>query len=204
MPRASRVTDSFSHERAAVLRSALFAVLVAAIAAPPPPTATTMTSVAPDTLGQFPHVEGTNLEGDDFALPADFKGAVNVVFVAFKREQQADVDSWTPFMKPVLESRRQLRAYELPVLGRRYRLVRSFIDGGMRRGIPDATVRAATITLYIDKSPFRDALRLHDEERIYVLLVDQQGRVLWRTEGHFDERAGAELVRRIDELSAAH
>ena len=187
-----------------MLRSVLFAVLIASITAGPSPTGTTMTFVAADTLGKFPHVEGTNLEGEDFSLPADFKGELNVVLVAFKREQQADVDSWTPFLKPVLESRRHLRSYELPVLGRGYRLMRSFIDGGMRRGIPDATVRAATITLYIDKSPFREALRLRDEDRIYVLLVDQQGRVLWRTDGHFDERAGAELVRRIDERSSTH
>ena len=74
-----------------------------------------------------------------------------------------------------------------------------FIDGGMRRGIPDAAVRAATITLYIDKAPFRESLRLPDEDRIYAVLVDQQGRVFWRGEGRFDERMGAELARRSEE-----
>ncbi len=82
--------------------------------------------------------------------------------------------------------------------------MRSFIDGGMRRGIPDAAVRASTITLYIDKTPLREALRLRDEDRIYVLLVDRKGRVFWRAEGRFDERMSAETVRRIDEARAAH
>lgn len=162
-----------------------------------------MSVVAADTLGQFPHVDGTNLEGERFDLPTDFKGELNVVLVAFQREQQADVDSWMPFLNTVVESRSDMRIYELPTLGRRYRLVRPFIDGGMRRGIPDATVRAATITLYIDKTPFRESLLLPDEDRIYVLLVDQQGRVLWRGDGRFDERSGAELVRRSDEARSA-
>jgi hypothetical protein len=158
-----------------------------------------MSRTAADILGRFPSVEGTNLEGEHFKLPSDFKGKLNVVLVAFKREQQADVDTWMPFLKTVGESRRDLRVYELPTLGRRYRFMRSFIDGGMRGGIPDAAVRAATITLYIDKTPFRESLQLHDEDRIYALLVDQKGAVLWRAEGRFDERMGVELARRIDE-----
>ncbi|MEO6526422.1 MAG: hypothetical protein ABIP93_07340 [Gemmatimonadaceae bacterium] len=163
-----------------------------------------MSVVAADTLGRFPNVEGSNLEGEHFKLPSDFKGELNVVLVAFRREQQIDVDSWMPFLKTVGESRRDVRVYELPTLGRRYRLMRPVIDGGMRRGIPDAAVRAVTITLYIDKAPFRESLRLRHEDRIYVLLVDQRGRVFWRAEGRFDERTGAELVRRMDDARSAH
>ncbi len=152
-----------------------------------------MSAVAPDTLGLFPRVEGTNLEGEQFTLPSDFTGDLNVVLVAFQREQQSDVDSWMPFLKTLGTDQRDLRVWELPTLGRRYRLMRPFIDGGMRRGIPDAAVRAATITLYIDKQPFRESLGLPDEDRIFVLLVDRQGRVLWRSDGRFDERKGAAL-----------
>jgi hypothetical protein len=158
-----------------------------------------MRLVPPDTLGRFPNVEGSNLQGERFILPSDFKGELNIVLVAFKREQQSDVDSWMPFLKALGDRRGDLRIYELPTLGRRYRLMRSFIDGGMRRGIPDAAVRAATITLYIDKSPFRDSLRLPDEDRIYVLLVDKEGKVFWRGAGRFDDRSGAELARRSEE-----
>jgi hypothetical protein len=166
-------------------------------------TRTAVTEFASDTLGRFPSVDGSNLEGEHFSLPSDFKGELNVVLVAFKREQQGDVDTWMPFLKSVGDARRDLRVYELPTLGRRYRLIRPIIDGGMRRGIPDAAVRAATITLYIDKAPLRESLHLGDEERIYVLLVDRTGLVYWRAEGRFDERLGPELIRRIDESRAA-
>ncbi len=179
----------------------MFALLVVGVSASPRRTDATSRVVAGDTLGRFPLVESSNLEGERFALPAGFKGELNVVFVAFKREQQSDVDSWMPFLKSVAATRADLSTYEIPVLGRGYRLMRPFIDGGMRRGIPDATVRAATITLYIDKTPFREALRLPDEDRIYVLLVDKQGGVHWRTDGRFTDRAGAELARRIEETT---
>lgn len=188
-----------------MLRSTVLALLLGSVtAASQVPTDPHMRAVTADSLGRFPEVEGTNLEGEHFRLPADFKGELNVVLVAFKREQQEDVDSWTPFLRTLAGRQRDLRVYELPTLGRRYRLMRPFIDGGMRRGIPDSTVRAATITLYIDKGPFRDALRLPTEDHIYVLLVDRRGRVLWRGEGRFTQSLGAALARRSAETGPAH
>lgn len=174
-----------------MLRPTIYALLTATLASRP-------LTQSPDPhaagdLGHFPRVEGSNLEGDRFVLPADFGGDINVVLIAFKREQQRDVDSWTPLLKRIAEANPGVRVYELPTLARRYRLMRSFIDGGMRSGIPDRAVRAATVTLYIDKSPFRRALGLQDEDRIYVLLVDRQGQVHWRTDGAFDPSAAVEL-----------
>lgn len=147
-----------------------------------------------DTAVFFPRVVGRNLEGRSFTLPFDLEGKRNVVLVAFKREQQAEVDTWMPLLNSTAASRSDLRVYEVPTLARGYRLMQPFIDGGMRRGIPDASVRAATITLYIDKAPFKRALRIADEDRIHVLLLDREGRVYWRAEGPFDPARGAELA----------
>ena len=151
------------------------------------------TRVQADTLGRFPTVEGRNLEGRAFRLPEGLAGELNIVLIAFLREQQRDVDSWMPFLAPIAASRPEVKVYELPTLGRGYRVVRSFIDGGMRGGIPDRAVRETTITLYIDKSPFRKSLRLADERRIHILVVTRDGRVLWRADGPFDAAAGESL-----------
>ena len=127
--------------------SVVFAMIASSIVAGSATGGADTVGVAADTLGRFPSVEGSNLEGERFTLPTSFKSPLNVVLVAFKREQQGDVDTWMPFLRTLRENRRDLSVYELPTLGRRYRVMRSFIDGGMRRGIPDSTVRAATITL---------------------------------------------------------
>jgi len=153
---------------------------------------------ANDTGATFPVVEGRNLEGRAFHLPADFESDVNIVLVAFKREQQADVDMWTPALQKLAARHGTMRVYELPTLGRRYRVMRSFIDGGMRRGIPDSAVRAATITLYIDKAPFKRALGIIDEDAIQVVLVDRRGRIHWRARGRFSDAAAAELEQRLE------
>ena len=153
-----------------------------------------------DSVRQFPRAEGTNLEGRRFSLPADFESEYNVVIVAFRREQQADVDSWVPFLREQKVVERGVRVYELPTLNRSYRMMRGFIDGGMARGIPEKATREATITLYIDKSPFKKALAISTEDRIITLVVARDGRVLWRADGRFTPFNGAELAAALASL----
>lgn len=68
----------------------------------------------------------------------------------------------------------------------------------MRMGIPDRKAREATITLYLDKPAFRRDLALHDEERIYVLLVNSRGDVFWQAEGPFTEEKGQGLRHALE------
>jgi hypothetical protein len=90
-----------------------------------------------------------------------------------------------------------VRYYELPTIQRLNVLARTFINEGMRAGIPDPTARERTITLYLDKAAFREALQLPGEDDIYVLLLDRQGQVLWRTEGSFASEKGDSLTAEV-------
>jgi hypothetical protein len=142
---------------------------------------------------RFPRVKGSNLEKRTFSLPTDFEGERNLLLVAFERDQQKDVDTWLREMKRFEELDPGFRYYELPTIQRPNAFTRWFIDTGMRRGIPDRKARERTITLYLDKKPFCDALLISDQKKIYQFLVDRNGKVLWRSEGLFDETKGASL-----------
>ena len=142
---------------------------------------------------RFPNVVGANLEGTPVRLPDQLEGRLNLLLVAFRQVQQADVDTWLPYTDALEARRPDVRAYELPVLAAAYRLARPFIDGGMRAAIPDPAVRRRTITLYLDKAAFRAALGVPGEDRIHVRLVDRTGATLWRTEGPWDAAKGAAL-----------
>ena len=163
----------------------LLAGVLLACAAAAPASAQTGDSTVTDNARRFPAVKGRSLNGRSLALPADLDGEVNLVMVAFKRHQQEDVDTWTPYLRPLAARRPGFRVYELPTLSSGLGIVRSFIDGGMRRGIPDSAVRAATVTLYIDKDPFKAALEIPDEDRIQLLLVERGGRIRWRAAGRY-------------------
>lgn len=160
-------------------------------------------TIAPDSAFHFPRVEGSNLEGRRFALPNDFEGELNIALVAFRREQQGDVDSWVPFLKSMAGKHAGLKAYELPTLNRSYRMARGFIDGGMARGIREKATRETTITLYIDKTPFKEALGITTEDRIVTFLVSRNGTVLWRADGRYTAEAAADLASELERLTPA-
>jgi hypothetical protein len=143
---------------------------------------------------QFPNVSGSNLQRTKLTLPQDFQGDRNLVLIAFQQWQQTQVDTWIPFARQLEEAYPAVRYYELPTIQRLNTLARTFINEGMRAGIPDLVARERTITLYLDKKAFREALQLPGEDDIYVLLLDRQGRVLWRTEGAFTPDKGESLA----------
>jgi hypothetical protein len=162
-----------------------------------------LTVTEQELLPIFPEVEGKNLEKRSFRLPWDFEGDANLVFVAFQRPQQAEVDTWLPFAKSLVQHNSGLRFYELPTISSRVGMARYFIDKGMRRGIPDRKAREVTITLYLEKEAFRQALDIQDEESIHVLLVGKEGRIHWRAKGAMTEESAAglerALARRLDD-----
>jgi hypothetical protein len=131
-------------------------------------------------------------------LPSDLAGERNIVLIAFQRWQQTDIDSWLPLVQK-LETTYPVHYYELPVIQPLNLLARSFINQGMRMGIPDTEARERTITLYVDKVAFREALDLPHEDDIYVLLIDRQGRVWWRTSGAFTPEKGQALTAAVED-----
>ena len=146
---------------------------------------------------RFPTVTFDNLEGRSLTLPADFNGERNVVFVAFEMEQQRDVDTWAPWLKQTLPEFPGSDFYEIPTIKPMVAPMRWVINRGMRGGIPDRAVRERTVTLYIDKAPFKRSLGITTESVIQVLLVDRAGRVLWRTTGPYTAAKAAQLEQAL-------
>jgi len=146
---------------------------------------------------KFPEVIGANLLRQKISLPDDLQGELNILFIAFQQRHQAWVDSWVPTARQLEQVFPGVQFYELPVIWKMNRFSQTFINEGMRAGIPNQATRQKTITLYTDKGAFRQALDLPNEESIYVLVVDRQGDVLWRTEGAYSEEKGEALTKAI-------
>ena len=70
----------------------------------------------------------------------------------------------------------------------------------MRAGIPNPKTRERTITLYLDKADFRAALDMTDEEHIYILVVDRQGKEFFRTRGPYSREGEAALRQILEQL----
>jgi hypothetical protein len=150
----------------------------------------------------FPAVTGSNLERRRFRLPGDLDGDLNWLILAFWQRHQGAVDTWMPLAKRLEERHSGFITYEVPVIQSRSRLSQWFIDSGMRAGIPDPQVRSRTITLYLAKAPFLEALEIETDDDICSVIVDRSGAVLWRTAGPWSAESETDLVAFLEDRSA--
>lgn len=142
---------------------------------------------------KFPMVSGFNLNRQELTIPDDLSGELNLVIVPFQQYQQADVNTWIPYAKEIEARIPGFMYYELPTIYQMPSISRTFINEGMRAGIPDETARERTITLYIDKDEFKSALGISSEDEISLFLVDNQGKITWRSSGIFMEEKARDL-----------
>jgi hypothetical protein len=131
-------------------------------------------------------------------FPRDFGGELNLVIVPFQQRQQQDVNTWLPAAQELERRFSNFMYYELPTIYELPTLSRTFINEGMRAGIPDTTSRERTVTLYLDKESFKNALEINSEETIYLFLVDREGEIYWRGEGLYSDQKVDSLLQVIE------
>jgi hypothetical protein len=147
-------------------------------------------------------VSGQNLEYENYNLPSTLKGELNLVIVPFQMWHQNLVNGWAGYLNDLEISYPYFKYYEVPTLSKGYKLMSFMIDGGMRAGIPDKSVRERTITLYINKNQFKKELSIKNEDTIYLFLINKKGEILWNTEGSFSMDKFIELQDYIEKYES--
>jgi hypothetical protein len=143
---------------------------------------------------RFPTVSGHNLLQNRVTLPEDFAGQLNLVVIAFERWQQSRVDTWLPFISQIERINDAVRYYQLATYQQTEPLAPLFGDESTWSGTFEPVARERTIMFFADRPAFRRALELPNEDDIYVVLIDRQGNILWRTEGAFASEKVASLA----------
>jgi hypothetical protein len=126
-------------------------------------------------------------------LPEAFGEPLSLVFVAFRRDQQAVIDSWASWLRAP-EVANRLAFYEVPILGRRWAPMRPVIDGGMATAVRDQNARRRTVTVYGDLGKITEALGISDRSTVSIFLVDHQGLIVDRATGPFDPATAARFA----------
>ena len=153
-------------------------------------------------VSQFPIVSGLNLLGERIEFPSDFSDEYNVVVLAYTQEHQNDVYTWLPILAEAEAALPNFRYYELPTLPSYNPVFRAQIDGWMIAGIPDEDTRSRTITLYLDVDAFNQSIGIDNTQEIQILLVADDGNILWKESGAFSEEKGNSFISRLQEVSS--
>jgi len=147
----------------------------------------------------FPFVSGIDLNGKKYELPNDFAGKINIIALGFEREHQDPINTWIPSIDQLIKNTNPqigLKFYEVPLIYELSTFQRGWVNNGMRFGIRDETARQRTITVYTDREEFFKIMDMKGD-RIYLLLVDNNGKILFQCEGEMTKENLDKIVKII-------
>jgi hypothetical protein len=142
----------------------------------------------------FPSVTGQTLEENMVKIPEDFNKDFTLLLIGYKQNSQFDIDRWLIGLDM---TETNVDVYELPTIqGLFPRMFSTFIDNGMRAGIPKPLWKGV-ITVYEDGDTVQAFTGNEAPNNARVLLLDKEGVVLYFYDDGFSVAALNELRGRL-------
>jgi hypothetical protein len=121
--------------------------------------------------------------------------------LGFTYDSRFSVEAWAKRFRKDFGSEPRVTFFEIPMNGGLATLGKWFIDSGMRRGTPKAD-QGNVITVYGGTDSWKQRVAFHDPRVAYLLLIDQNGKVVWRYAGNIDEEPYRALSSQLVKLLA--
>ena len=138
----------------------------------------------------FPSVTGTSLDNEEYIIPKDFQGTNVVLLLGYKQDSQFDIDRWLIGLDM---TETKIKVYELPTIqGLFPRMFQTFIDSGMRSGIPKE-IWGGVITIYSGGSTVQEFTGNENPNNARAILLDSGGKVIYFHDRGFSVSALNEL-----------
>jgi hypothetical protein len=155
--------------------------------------ATTYTNKNP--VGElFPNVSGESLEKKEVNMPEYFKGSKVILLLGYKQDSQFDIDRWLIGLDM---TKTKVKVFELPTIqGMLPRMFSTFIDEGMRKGIPKE-LWGGVITVYADGAELQEFTGNENPNNARVILLNEQSEILYFYDRGFSVPALNELIEKL-------
>lgn len=146
----------------------------------------------------FPAVSGKNLEKNNVNIPLDLiqaegAGKYTLLLIGYKQDSQFDIDRWLIGLDM---TQTQVSVYEIPAIqGMFPRMFSTFIDNGMRAGIPKPLWKGV-ITLYKDGDKVQRFTGNEAPNNARVVLLNQSGKIVW----FYDDGFSVDALNQVRDL----
>jgi len=148
---------------------------------------------------QLPPLKGEFLSGRTAVLPQAASGRVALLMIGFTYDSRFQVEPWAKLFRQDFGTKPDVTFFEIPLIGGMARMGKWFIDSGMRRGTPQAD-HENVITVYGGTDAWKQRVGFNDPKAAYLILIDQHGRVAWRSSGSLDEQRYSALSSEVSRL----
>ena len=161
----------------------------------------------------FPAMEAETVDDEVINLPADTKGRITLIGLAYSKKSEKDLTSW---MSPVYNTFLKQKvdpgsgglfssfAYDIDVyLIPMFTGVKAAAAGTAKRQAAKGLDKRLLpyILFYQGKlKPYKEALDFEKKDVPYFFLLDQSGKIVYATSGAYSERKMDGIEEAIDEL----
>lgn len=143
-------------------------------------------------------VTGNNLEGESVSIPDDFNGQNTLLLLGYKQDSQFDIDRWLIGLDM---TQTNVAVYEIPTIqGMAPRMFSTFIDNGMRSGIPKELWKGV-VTVYEDGDSVQQFTGNQKPNNARVVLLNDTGVVTYFYDRGFSVAALNEVRSTLSSLN---
>ncbi|XWX03677.1 hypothetical protein VZO05_14310 [Aggregatilineales bacterium SYSU G02658] len=172
--------------------------------ATPSPTSPEATPLPPLDEARLLPISGDNLDGQMLTFPSDFNAPFNLVVMPFNRDQQTAAVGWLATFEQAANRDARVAYYSIAALTDLTPLVKTLVVQGLNVAVREPATRQRVVVAFLeDQAATVAALGAGDTSAMRVLIVAQDGRVLWQTSGEHNAEREAALIEALDELIAA-
>ncbi|MDA0196575.1 MAG: hypothetical protein O2887_16220 [Bacteroidetes bacterium] len=158
----------------------------------------------------FPNIEGNTLEDKPIEFPADAKGKVTLIAIAYSKKSDDYLKDWLVpvyrnFINPPQSSFIPIMPYDVNIffialLKGIAKTAKGKIESNLNKNL-DPEYYSHTVISKSEFKPIRDALRFGKKDLPYFFVVDPQGAIVYQTEGAYSNSKMQEIVDQVDKHS---
>ncbi|MBB5343596.1 hypothetical protein [Tunturibacter empetritectus] len=149
---------------------------------------------------RIPEVHGTSFANLAVNLPAALQGkSVGILVIGFSRGSREEVTGWATKIAADYRTSTVVAYYELPIVAG----VPGFVRGVVLRSIKSSTPERAqprVVPVTNNEAGWKAITHYGEADDAYLLVVDNQGNVVWQTQGQPTDKAYAALKQQVESL----
>ncbi|WP_353068112.1 hypothetical protein RBB75_10835 [Tunturibacter empetritectus] len=149
---------------------------------------------------RIPEVRGTSFANQAVNLPAALQGkTAGILVIGFSRGSREEVTGWARRIAADYRTSPVVAYYELPVVA----AVPGFVRGVVLRSIKSSTPERAqprVVPVANNEAGWKAITHYSQPDDAYLLVVDNQGNVMWQTQGQPTDTAYAALKQQVESL----
>jgi hypothetical protein len=151
------------------------------------------------TEAQIPALHGTVLSGAKVDLPEALKGKAGVLVLGFSEASRNQVAVWGRRLAGDYRESQSVVYYEMPMLESAPRFLRGYILRKIGESVPEPA-KARFLPVVDHEAEWKKLAGYAKADDAYVLVVDGEGNVRWKTSGAVDEERYAAVKRELERI----